>query len=195
MRALRLFLALLLSATLTLTACNKSNSTSSSGNAGAGTTTSAGATDTSAAAAGANCPTSNTTAFAKTKFVAHVGLAVGAFHHFIYKPFKAGSFTSGGIAHKILVYGKAALAAGFTYHEIKKSIEDVKASPILCKLLIAPLSKLADGFSSLKDKLTHRDSSSVENVNSDVSSLTGLAGQNGAAISDIIPSATQLTSG
>jgi len=31
---------------------------------------------------------------AKTKFVLHAGLAFGAFHRYIYEPFRSGAFTS-----------------------------------------------------------------------------------------------------
>ena len=33
--------------------------------------------------------------FAKTKFVLHTGLALGAFHRYIYKPWKAGKLKKG----------------------------------------------------------------------------------------------------
>jgi len=38
------------------------------------------------------------------KFIFHAGLAFGAFHHFIYLPFKAGKFTSGGFLSKLKNY-------------------------------------------------------------------------------------------
>ncbi len=49
--------------------------------------------------------------FAKTKFVFHAGLAFGAFHRYIYKPFRAGSF-SRPLSHKKALL-KAAVAALF----------------------------------------------------------------------------------
>jgi hypothetical protein len=42
-----------------------------------------------------SCPTSNTKSFAKTKFVLHAGLAFGAFHRYLYKPYQAGTFNKG----------------------------------------------------------------------------------------------------
>src|SRR5579871_5950614 len=53
--------------------------------------------------------------FPKTKFVLHAGLAFGAFHRYIYKPFKAGSFTG---PDKVKTIAKAAIAAAFVYHEL-----------------------------------------------------------------------------
>ena len=47
--------------------------------------------------------------FAKTKFVLHMGLAFGAFHRYVYKPWKSGSFSSGakGRVKAILKAGTA----------------------------------------------------------------------------------------
>ena len=192
MRVLRLVVALMLSVTLALSGCTKSESgAAATVNGGASTS----ASPPSAAGAGSPCPTSNTIAFAKTKFVLHAGLGVGSFHRYIYSPFRGGEFTSGGTIHKVATYGKAALAAAFTYHELKLVAQDIKASPALCKVLIAPLAKVTQGVSALTDKLKHRDSGGVETVNTDLTNLTSLAGQNGAAITDVTPSASQLASG
>ncbi len=65
---------------------------------------------------------------AKTKFVLHAGLAFGAFHHFIYKPFKAGGLHGFGLI-------KAGLAGLFAYHEIKLALLDAQSSPLLSRLL------------------------------------------------------------
>ena len=43
----------------------------------------------------ASCPTSNTIAFAETKFVLHSGLAFGAFHRYLHKSHKAGTSKKG----------------------------------------------------------------------------------------------------
>jgi len=45
------------------------------------------------------------------KFVLHAGLALGAFHRYIYKPFKAGPFTSGSLFKHKLAVVKAGLAS------------------------------------------------------------------------------------
>ncbi|MGI8430541.1 MAG: hypothetical protein ACR2OB_14845 [Solirubrobacteraceae bacterium] len=43
-------------------------------------------------------------------------MAFGAFHRYIYKPFKTGMF-SGSLLHHKLAAMKGALAAAFAYHE------------------------------------------------------------------------------
>jgi hypothetical protein len=54
---------------------------------------SAGSVTTSAAGGSSNSPAAGKSVRApKTKFVLHAGLAFGAFHRYLYKPFKAGTF-------------------------------------------------------------------------------------------------------
>ncbi len=56
--------------------------------------------------------------FAKTKFVLHSGLAIGAFRRYIYKPWKAGTLKQGADGRtKALV--KAAAAGAFTANELR----------------------------------------------------------------------------
>lgn len=165
----------------------KSSSKSSSGGGGTApatiSSTDTGGGTSTAQAGGSDCPTSNTIKFAKTKFVLHVGLAAGTFHRYIYKPFKDGSFKS-GTHGRILAFAKAGATALFDAHEIHKAAEDVKANPTLCKVLITPLHALESTFSSLKSKLTHGDTSSLDSVNGAVGSLESMSAGGGAAIAE-----------
>lgn len=145
-----------------------------------GSPDSAGATPASTGAA-SDCPTSNTTSFAKTKFVLHLGLAAGTFHRYLYKPFKAGTFTKG--AHgRTLALIKGGAVALFDVRELKKAAEDVRANPTLCKLVIAPMNALSDKLAGLKSKLFSGDTSALEDINNSVSGLESLAGGQGVAI-------------
>jgi hypothetical protein len=92
------------------------------------------------------------THFAKTKFVLHVGLAGGAFHRWIYKPFKAGVFGKPA-SHKAALV-KAALASLFVYHELKVAAADVKSSKVL-STLFSPITALAAKVSALRSQLAH----------------------------------------
>jgi len=56
--------------------------------------------------------------FAKTKFVLHTGLALGAFKRWIYDPWKDGSFSQGAEGRKKALV-KAGLAGAFTLRELK----------------------------------------------------------------------------
>jgi hypothetical protein len=78
--------------------------------------------------------------FAKTKFVLHMGLAFGAFHRYIYKPLKAGAFSSATPGRtKALI--KAGVAAAFIVHELKIAREDALADEHL-----RPLAEKIDGL-------------------------------------------------
>jgi hypothetical protein len=157
---LRPLLALLLALTLAAgtAACGSKSSSSSQAEPAGGTTT-------------------QTIHLAKTKFALHAGLAFGAFHRYIYKPYKEGKF-SGGLFHHKLATLKAALAAAFAYHEVKLALEDARSSKLLSTVL-APLLALQNKLASLQSRLKggHVDQSVIESANSSA----GEAGTSGAA--------------
>ena len=76
----------------------------------------------------------------------HAGLAFGAFHHWIYKPAKAGEL-SHPLEHKLTTV-KAALASAFVYHELKLALADAQADPTLSKL-VAPITDLENKLHGL----------------------------------------------
>jgi hypothetical protein len=130
-----------------------------------------------------SCPSRNTTAFAKTKFVFHAGLAFGAFHHFLYKPYQAGTFNKGAKG-RIAAFVKGGLAALFVKREVRLASEDVKASPALCRAIAAPLAKIGNTVQAAFDRLKSGDTSGLTDVNSAVSSVEGAATSGGAAITE-----------
>lgn len=75
--------------------------------------------------------------FAKTKFVLHGGLAYGAFHRYVYKPYKAGSFKKGAPKRKRSI-AKAAIAGAFTLNELRlmrnAALSDDKLRPLADKI-------------------------------------------------------------
>jgi hypothetical protein len=135
-----------------------------------------------------------TTHFAKTKFVFHFGLAAGAFHRYIYKPFKAGVFGRPS-THKVALV-KAAVAALFVYHEIKLAARDVKSSKIL-STLFAPLTFLANKFSALRaqflgGKYNAADINAAEAAGSSIGKTSAAAGY---PVTDTLPTGQQLAAG
>ena len=142
-----------------------------------------GASAAPTAGGSATCPATNTTNFAKSKFVLHVGLAAGTFHRYLYKPFKAGTFSKGATG-RVSGLIKAGATALFDEHEIRLAISDVKASPVLCKVLIAPLSAVADQFGAMKSKVTGGDTSSVDKANSDLAAISSTSSKDGAPITE-----------
>ena len=147
-------------------------------------TTDPGATPATTGADPAACPTSNTKTFAKTKLVLHAGLAFGAFHRYLYKPYKAGSFTTGSKVHRVVVIAKAGGSALFIKREIRLSIEDVKANPTLCRAIAAPLSHLSSTVSDGISKLKGGDTSGLEAANTEVASIQAMAKGGGLALPD-----------
>ena len=150
---LRLTALILVVATLALIGCGSSSTPTSSGAAGTSTTT-----------------TTPHIAFAKTKFLIHAGLAFGAFHHYIWKPFRSGGFTP-PLHHKAAIV-KAGLAALFAYHEVRLALQDAQASPVLSKL-VSPLTALQRRMSSLGSELKQGklDSSGISGANSSVNNI------------------------
>ena len=58
--------------------------------------------------------------FAKTKFLIHSGLAFGAFHRYILKPYRAGKFKQGASGRRKALI-KAGVAGLFAVHELKQA--------------------------------------------------------------------------
>src|SRR5579872_4769375 len=86
----------------------------------------------------------------KTKFLFHAGLAFGAFHRYIYKPFKAGSFSG---PDKVKTIAKAAIAAAFVYHELHEALNQAQCSSTLAVLvspITAVLGLITNATNSLK---------------------------------------------
>jgi len=121
--------------------------------------------------------------FAKTKFVLHAGLAFGAFHRYIYKPFKAGKLGGGLFSHK-LTKVKAALAAAFAYHELRLALDAARGSALLSKVL-APVLALQTKLSSMKSGLGHGDTSQVQSAATAVQSVGSASSAGGSPIADL----------
>jgi hypothetical protein len=181
---------LLVTFALAAAGCGSSSSSSSS------TSSSAAAASSSSSQTTSTSTTPNVGKLPTVKFALHAGLAFGAFHRYIYKPFKAGSFTGGNLSKHKLAVAKAALAGLFAYHELKLAIKDAQASPTLSKL-VAPVNALADKLKSIGSsvKSGKPDVSAIESSNGDITSLSGLASAAGISVPDQIPSAAQLVTG
>jgi hypothetical protein len=127
-------------------------------------------------------PAPTKTHFAKTKFVLHAGLAFGAFHRYVYKPFKAGKLGGGLLTNKRAKI-KAALAAAFAYHEVRLALDAARSSRILSKAL-APLLALQTKLSSMKSGLRRGRTSEVVSSNSDIASVSSASRAAGQPIQD-----------
>jgi hypothetical protein len=136
------------------------------------------------AGSGAGQTTTRHIAFAKTKFLLHAGLAFGAFHRYIYKPFRSGGF-SPPTRHKAAIV-KAGVAGLFAYHEAKIALQDAQASPALSKL-VAPLTALQSQLSGLSTRLKSGslDASGINAANGTVNQVGSASAHDYKAIKDV----------
>jgi hypothetical protein len=149
------------------------------------TATGTGATGTAVAATA--CPTSNTKSFAKTRFVADVALAGGAFKRYIYTPAKAGKFKKGADG-KVKALIKAAAAGAFVVNRLNAAKNAAQANPTLCKTLSAPMAKFSAAVSGLigktKGGLGSINPADVTSGDGYLSQLHNAATQGGASFTD-----------
>ena len=185
MSARKILVPVMISLALLAGGCKNSSSSSAASPAPqTSSAATAAAAPTPSAVTANGCPTSNTTSFAKTKFVLHTGLAFGAFHRYLYKPFRAGSFTNGTKLQRAFAFGKAGAAALFIKREVRLAIIDVQANPTLCSTLAAPLSTLGDNISGVVTKLKGGDTTGIEDAQKGVAAIEGAASKGGAAITE-----------
>jgi hypothetical protein len=125
--------------------------------------------------------------FAKTKFVLHMGLAFGAFHRYVYKPYKAGAFRSGAQG-RVKALLKAASGAVFAVHELKTARDDALSDSHLRPLaekVEGLLGKLASLGASLKGGALHP--AAIESAAAAVTTLGAASGGLGATIKEVAP--------
>ncbi|MDF2256122.1 hypothetical protein [Streptantibioticus ferralitis] len=130
--------------------------------------------------------------FAKTKFVANASLASGAVYQWIYKPYKAGTFQKGARGRTAALV-KGGLAAAFAYNRFKAAIRDAQGDPLLSKA-VAPLTGGVDKLKDLGSKIkggnaTDSDFNQIQNT---VNGVKNAGSQNGANVTDNVPSLKQI---
>lgn len=122
----------------------------------------------------------------KTRFAVHLGLGFGAFHHWVWKPYKQGMFASGA-PHRTKALIKGGLALLFAVHELKVSddIAHKSNSPLLHKL-VSPLDALQAEYTTLGQKLKggQFNPSDLEALNTHVGALGAGAAAAGAPVKD-----------
>jgi hypothetical protein len=148
---------------------------------------SAGAAVAPTASTSGACAKAGTIRFTKAKLLLHAGLAFGAFHRYIYKPYQAGALKAGapGRTKALLKAGAAAL---FAVHELRVAARDIAADPTLCHLA-TPLDSLAASLQSFGDKAKagQLNPADVTGLEGAVSKLKQQSSQLGAPIQDKTP--------
>ena len=125
--------------------------------------------------------------FDKTRFVAHLGVAFFAFHHFVSQPYKAGSFQAGAPHRtKALVKGGAALL--FAVHEVKvaNKIAHKSSSPTL-QAIAGKLDAMQTSFANVGAKLKagNFDPKDVAALDGAVTDVGNSSAGAGAPIKDV----------
>ena len=169
---------------LVLAGCGPVSSTSSAPPAGATSSAVASGPPTSssdAAPIDSTCPATSTTSFAKTKFLLHAGLAFGAFHRYLWKPYRAGTFGKGA-SGRVTAFVKGGLAALFVKREVRLASEDVKADPTLCRAIAAPLASIGNDVQGAVERLKGGDAGGLSTVDSSITSAEGAAAKGGAPV-------------
>lgn len=129
------------------------------------------------------CPATNTKSFAKTKFVLHSGLAFGAFHRYLYKPFRAGTFAKGA-SGRLKAILKAGAASAFIVHEVRLASQDVEANPTLCRVLAAPLKSFSSSVSGAVKGLGSGSFSAITKAQSSLRSAESSSARKGSPIKE-----------
>ncbi len=109
----------------------------------------------------------------KTRFLLHMGAAYFAFHHWVWAPYKKGSFASGAKGRTAAIV-KAGVATLFAYHEMKVSYDIAKKSnSATLHAIIKPLDALVAAANNLGNSLKSGNfqASSVKDFNSAANSI------------------------
>jgi hypothetical protein len=108
------------------------------------------------------------------RVIAHLALAYGVFHHWVYKPWKAGQI---GLNHKANLV-KAGLALLFAVHEVKKAYaitKTAKSGPL--HALNGVLASVTDQFTKVGNVFKNPSNLTDAQVGSQISNLNNLVNQ------------------
>lgn len=123
---------------------------------------------------------------AKTKFGLHAGLAFGAFHHFIYRPFRSGALRH-PLQHK-LAFANAALAVVFVRHELVLALHDAQADRTLSRV-VAPITALQAKLTATRSaiKSGNVNGAQLNQTNGSIGSIKQQAASAGHPITEQVP--------
>ncbi|WP_067487888.1 hypothetical protein [Actinomadura hibisca] len=183
-----LVLPVLLLALAVSSACGGNSQSADTRGAVGSTTTPATSITPTASDSPEVCPSEQTKKFAKTRFTADAGLAFGAFHRWIYKPYQAGTFNKDAEG-RTKAFVKAGAAAAFAANRLNAARKMVNADPKLCGALKKPLDSLTNSLGGMVDKLKSGDINPAEigAVGGAIDSFKSDASKNGAGITERTP--------
>jgi hypothetical protein len=131
------------------TACGSSSSSTQAAAPASQTASSAGVQTGSPSPA--SCASAGTRKIPKTRLLADLALTYGAFHRYLYKPYKAGTFHKG--AHgRIKAIIKAGLATAVIVKLLSNAKKNAAADPTLCKF-VPSIDTIKASLSNLTSKI------------------------------------------
>jgi hypothetical protein len=156
------------------TACGSSSSSTP-----ATTSTSQTASSTvtqTASPSTASCASAGTRKIPKTRLLTDLALTYGAFHRYLYKPYKAGAFRKGASGRTKAII-KAGLATAAIVKLLSNAKENAAADPTLCKF-VPSMDTIKASLSNLANKIrggtaTSSDADSTNNLFEQLKNATG----------------------
>jgi len=167
----------------TSTTSSGSNGSSSSTGSGSGSSSGSSGTQSGSTASGstsASCTTVGSKKVPKTRVLADLGISAGAFHRYIYKPIKSGSFTGATKSGKVITLAKGAVAAGAIAHFMGNAIDNARSDATLCKY-VPNMTQIKTKLTAMGSQLRGGNTSQVDSTNS---SFTDLQHQTGFTPND-----------
>jgi hypothetical protein len=155
-----------------IAACHSSSSSTQAAPPASQTVSSAG----SQTATPASCASVGTRKIPKTRLLADLALTYGAFHRYLYKPYKAGAFHKGADG-RIKAIIKAGLATAVIVKLLSNAKENAAADPTLCKY-VPSMDNIKASLSTLADKIkggsaTSSDADSTNSLFDQLKNSTG----------------------
>ena len=152
------------------TACSSSSSSTQAATPASQTASSA------ASPSAASCASVGTRKIPKTRLLADLALTYGAFHRYLYKPYKAGAFRKGADG-RVKAIIKAGLATAVIVKLLSNAKENAAADPTLCKY-VPSMDNIKASLSNLADKIkggsaTSSDADSTNSLFDQLKNSTG----------------------
>lgn len=173
-------IAVALVTAVSLTACGRSGDSATRPAASASAAAPRATTTTPGAA---QCPSEPTQRFAKARFATNIGLAVGTFNHWIYQPYRAGTFAAGAKGREIALV-KAGAAGVFAAKQLTDARTNVLADPALCRAFLGPLTAAQTQLEELAEQLTQGRVADIPAVETTLLDVTRTAERRGIAITE-----------
>jgi hypothetical protein len=152
------------------TACSSSKNSSTGSSA-----SSAPSSGSSASATAASCSAVGTRHIPKTRVLGDLAISAGAFHRYIYKPIKSGTFSSESKPRKALTLAKGAVSAAAIYHFMGNAVDNARSDPTLCKY-VPTMDQARGQLQTLSSSLRRGDTSAVGGAESSFDQLQKQAG-------------------